>query len=173
MALRRRHIPEPHTDHPNVIPLVDVMLCMIVFYMLAAKIGVDNGADKSLQLAVTQLGSEMQKVGVNNIVVNVRETLGQPDVTAKVETSDSVRSYSVGGSTSGPSLRDTLYSLRLGKDGKEGTADDNADLTVIIRGDAEMSYKTFMPVMLAVTDSGVKNIWHNTAKPTGEMQNAK
>ena len=169
MALRRRHIPEPHTDHPNVIPLVDVMLCMIVFYMLAAKIGVDNGADKTIQIPVTQLGSEMQKVGVNNIVVNVRETLGLPDVTAMVQSGKGVQSLSVDGSPGRASLRDVLRALRIGKDGKEGTKDDAPDLTVIIRGDGEMSYKSFMPVMLAITDAGVKNIWHNTAKPRGEV----
>lgn len=168
MSLKRRHIPPAHSDHPNVIPLVDVMLCMIVFYMLVAKFGVDNGADKSLQLAVTELGTELQKVGVNNIVVNVKETLGEPDVTAKVEGSDLVRSYAVGTVTGRPSLRDALRAQRVGKDGVEGTSDDRPDLTVIIRGDGEMTYKTFMPVMLAVTDAGIKNIWHNTAKPSGE-----
>ncbi len=165
MALRRRHMPEPRNDHPNVIPLVDVMLCMIVFYMLAAKIGVDNGADKTIQIPVTQLGKEMTEVGINNIVVNVRETLSQPDVTAMVENGKGVQSLSVDGSGGRASLREVLQALRIGKDGKEGTADDKADLTVIIRGDGEMTYKTFMPVMLAVTDAGVKNIWHNTAKP--------
>lgn len=152
-----------------MIPLVDVMLCMIVFYMLAAKIGIDDGADKSIQLAVTRLGTEMQKIGVNRIVVNVRETLGQPDVTAKVESGTAVESLSVDGSGGRKTLRDVLRGLRLGKDGKEGTADDAPDLTVVIRGDAEMSYKTFMPVMLAVTEAGVKNIWHNTAKPEVEV----
>lgn len=172
MPIRRRHIPDSHSNHPNVIPLVDVMLCMIVFYMLAAKIGVDNGADRTIQLAVTSLGTEMQKVGVNNIVLNVRETLGEPDVTAMVESGRGVESLSVAGTVGRPPLREVLRALRLGKDGKEGTEDDKPDLSVIIRGDAEMTYKTFMPVMLAVTDAGIKNVWHNTAKPTADAQGA-
>lgn len=168
MALRRRHIPDSHSDHPNVIPLVDVMLCMIVFYMLAAKIGVDSGIDKSIQIPITVLGKEMQEAGINRIVVNVRETLGQPNVTAMVEAGKEVVSLSVDGSAGKSSLRDVLRALRVGKDGKEGTADDAADLAVVVRGDSDMSYKTFMPVMIAVTDAGVKNIYHNTAKPPAE-----
>ncbi len=166
-------MPDSHSDHPNVIPLVDVMLCMIVFYMLAAKFGVDNGADKAITLAVTRLGTEMQKIGVDNIVVNVKETLGQPDVTAMVENGKGVESLSVDGTGGRRPLRDVLRGLRIGKDGIEGTKDDHRELTVIVRGDGEMTYKSFMPVMLAITDAGVKNIWHNTAKPKDEVVNAK
>lgn len=170
MALKRRHIPDSHGEHPNVVPLIDVMLCIIVFYMLAAKIGVTSGADESIQIPVTALGTELSKVGsTNTLILNVRERVGEPFVTAMVEQGTGVQEIAVEDKRAGTRpLRDILRALIIGKDGKQGTADDNPDLKVVVRGDREMTYRTFMPVMLSITDAGVTNILHNTAKPNGD-----
>jgi biopolymer transport protein ExbD len=166
MAFKRRRIPDSHAEHPNVVPLIDVMLCIIVFYMLAAKIGVSSGADETIQIPVTALGKELSEVGGNTLILNVRERVGQPFVTAMVEQGGDVQEIAVEDKRTGSRpLRDVLRALLIGKDGKQGTADDNADLKVIVRGDGDMTYRTFMPVMLSITDAGVTNILHNTAKP--------
>ena len=168
MPLNRRHSPEARSEHPNVVPLIDVMLCIIVFYMLAAKIGVTSGADESIQIPVTALGTELSAVGsTNTLILNVRERVGQPFVTALVEQGSGVQELAVEDKRSGTRpLRDVLRALIIGKDGKPNTADDNPELKVIVRGDRDMSYRIFMPVMLSITDAGVTNILHNTAKPT-------
>jgi biopolymer transport protein ExbD len=169
MAFKRRHIPDAHGEHPNVVPLIDVMLCIIVFYMLAAKIGVSSGADETIQIPVTALGKELTEVGGNTLILNVRERVGQPFVTAMVEQGSDVQEIAVEDKRAGTRpLRDTLRALLIGKDGKPNTADDNPTLKVVIRGDRDMTYRTFMPVMLSVTDAGVTNILHNTAKPKGD-----
>ena len=168
MPIRRRHIPESHGEHPNVVPLIDVMLCIIVFYMLAAKIGVASGADESIRIPVTTLGKELGEVGsTNTLILNVRERVGEPLVTAMVDGgSGGLQEIAVEDRRAGTRpLRDTLRSLLIGKDGQPNTADDNPNLKVIVRGDTEMTYKTFMPVMLSVNEAGVKNVFHNTAKP--------
>ena len=164
--MKRRPLPESHVSHPNVVPLIDVMLCIIVFYMLAARIGVDSGADQTIVLPVTALGTELAKIGTNNLIVNVREVGGEPQVTARVDGGGGgVQLFNVGKAGNGrASLRDALRALRVGRDGREGTADDRPDLGVIVRGDGEMTYKTFMPVMLAIADAGVRNVFHNTKK---------
>jgi biopolymer transport protein ExbD len=33
-------MPAAHATHPNVTPLIDIVMCLIIFYMLVAKIGV-------------------------------------------------------------------------------------------------------------------------------------
>lgn len=167
--LRRRHIPESHATHPNVVPLIDVMLCIIVFYMLAAKIGVVTGADDSIRIPVTTLGRDLNEVGggTNTLILNVRERVGEPEVTAMVDASSGqLVELPIEDREAGTHpLRDVLHALIVGKDGIAGTPDDNGQLKVVIRGDGEMTYKSFMPVMLSVTDAGVTNILHNTAKP--------
>lgn len=168
--LKRRHLRESHFEHPNVVPLIDVMLCIIVFYMLAARIGVDSGADQTIVVPVTALGTELEKIGTNNLIVNVRERAGEPEVTARVDGGggggDGVQLLSVGNARvpGRAPLKDALLALRIGRDGREGTADDRPDLGVIVRGDGDMSYKTFMPVMIAIADAGVRNVYHNTRK---------
>ena len=172
MALKRRHIPDSHSEHPNVVPLIDVMLCIIVFYMLAAKIGVANGVDPTIQLPVTTLGTELAKVGsTNTLIVNANERkdrgvpTGEPMVTALVE-GGTIAEILVEDRRAGTRpLRDVVRALVIGRDGKPNTADDNPTLNVIIRGDSGMTYRVFMPVMLSITDAGVTNIFHNTAKP--------
>ena len=167
--MKRRPLPESPVSHPNVVPLIDVMLCIIVFYMLAARIGVDSGADKTITVPTTALGTELEKIGTNNVIVNVRENAGEPTVTARVENGQGVQTLSVGPTADGgvASLRDVLHALIVGRDGRPGTADDRPDLGVIVRGDAEMTYKSFMPVMIAITDAGVRHIFHNTKKEEG------
>ena len=166
--LKRRQIPESRATHPNVVPLIDVMLCIIVFYMLAARIGVSSGADESIRIPVTTLGSELNKVGggTNTLILNVRERVGEPVVTAMVDGgSGQLVELALTDPTGKRPLRDTLHALLIGKDGLPNTADDNAQYKVVIRADGEMTYQSFMPVMLSVTDAGITNILHNTAKP--------
>ena len=168
--MKRRPLPESRVEHPNVVPLIDVMLCIIVFYMLAARIGVDSGADKLITVPTTALGTELDKIGTNNVVVNVRENAGEPTVTARVENGQGVQTLAVGRTAANgtnASLREVLHALIVGRDGKVGTADDRPELGVIVRGDGEMTYKSFMPVMVAITDAGVKHIFHNTKKEEG------
>ena len=35
--MKRRHLQESHAAHPNVTPLIDIVMCLIIFYMLVAK----------------------------------------------------------------------------------------------------------------------------------------
>ena len=53
--MSKRHIPESHQAHPNVTPLIDIIMCLIIFFMLVAKIGVTTGAEK-INIPTTVLG---------------------------------------------------------------------------------------------------------------------
>jgi biopolymer transport protein ExbD len=164
---KKRHMPEAHGEHPNVVPLIDVMLCIIVFYMLAAKIGVSSGADESIKLPETNFGKELRDVGsTNTLIVNVTERLNEPFITAVVEGGSSLQELSVKtDDKTRRSLETELKKLRFGADGKPNTADDNPDLKVIVRGDGEeLTYRAFFPVMVAITNAGVSNVFHNTKK---------
>jgi biopolymer transport protein ExbD len=168
---KRRHIPDAHGEHPNVIPLIDVMLCIIVFYMLAAKIGVSTGVDDSIQIPETGFGKDLAEVGSGNtLIVNITEKLDQPFITAVVPGSDNLQELALAaGDKNRRQLEAELKRLVVGTDGKPNTPDDNADLKIIIRGDGEeLTYRSFFPVMVAITNAGVKNVYHNTKKASVE-----
>ena len=61
--MRRRPLPPSHGNHPNVTPLIDVVMCLIIFFMLVAKIGVSTGADASISIPASILGQELKDPG--------------------------------------------------------------------------------------------------------------
>jgi biopolymer transport protein ExbD len=167
--MRRRGIPEVHSTHPNVTPLIDVVMCLIIFYMLVAKIGVSTGADPSIEIPASVMGKDLKDLG-NTLTLNVREVADRPFVTALVDGSSRVPQEVkiVDPVTGKRPLREVLQRLRFGSDRKPGGLDANADnenFKIIIRGDRDMSYKALEPVLIACMEANVKDVNFNTAKP--------
>src|ERR1035438_6568944 len=44
--MKKHSMPEVKEGNVNVTPLIDIIMCLIVFFMLVAKIGVTTGAEK-------------------------------------------------------------------------------------------------------------------------------
>lgn len=151
--MRRRHIPESHGTHPNVTPLIDVVMVLIVFFMLVAKIGVNTGADNKIRIPATIQGREIKDMG-NTLTLNVQTgPLDQPLVTALVK--GEIRELKVIDPTTGVrQLMAELSHLRK----------NNADLKVIIRGEENMDYRYLEPVLLACAEAKVNEVAFNTRK---------
>jgi biopolymer transport protein ExbD len=66
---RKKGMPPAHGSEVNVTPLIDVIMCLIIFFMLVAKIGVNQGA-KEMDLAYTTLGKKIDDMG-NTLILNV------------------------------------------------------------------------------------------------------
>jgi biopolymer transport protein ExbD len=163
--MRKRGMPENHVAHPNVTPLIDIVMCLIIFFMLVAKIGVDTGADRQIRIPATIQGQEIKDMG-NTLTLNVQEgPLEQPLITAMVR--GEVRELKLVDPTNGVrQLLVELQRLRLGADMKEGTPDDNPDFKVILRGSEDMAYRFLEPVLRTCADAKVKNVNFNTRKMT-------
>jgi biopolymer transport protein ExbD len=169
-------MPDIKEGNVNVTPLIDIVMCLIIFFMLVAKIGVDTGAEAAIDIPVTKLGSDLKEIGVgSSVVLNVREVTGQPFITALVEPDGSVSrtgqpvELKVFDPVSGTrQLAETLKRLRYGRDARPGGRDanaDNPDFNVIIRGERSMSYAALEPVLRACMEANVKNVNFNTKKP--------
>src|SRR5262245_54548616 len=149
--MRRYRMPEIREGGVNVTPLIDIVMCMIVFFMLVAKIGVDTGAESEIDIPATQLGRDLKEIGVeSSVVLNIREVGGQPFVTAIVESDGSISKtgkpveLKVADAVSRRQpLTEALKRLRFGRDSRPGGINQNADnpeFKVIIRADKNMSY---------------------------------
>ncbi|MFT3785086.1 MAG: biopolymer transporter ExbD [Tepidisphaeraceae bacterium] len=157
---------DSHTEHPNVIPLVDVFLCLIVFYMLAAKIGVTTGADPDIAVAVAKFGKELDLTGT--LLLNVRQdSSGEPVVSALVDTKTGeandvqgeVQTLDTKPGPDGVSQLDrVLRNLQRRK----------PDMKIILRTDGAVEYRAFMPVLVSVNQAKIKNIYHNVKPPEGK-----
>src|SRR4051812_12338517 len=152
--MRRHRLPESHGNHPNVTPLIDIVMCLIIFFMLVAKIGVSTGADASITIPASELGAELKDPG-QALTLNVRPGIGDdPMVTALVE-----------GSTNQPQeikLIDTVTNTRPLLEVLKKIKANKPDLKIIIRGDEEMAYKFLQPVLVTCVEAKVKNVNFNT-----------
>jgi len=59
--MRKHHMPEMKEAGVNVTPLIDVVMCLIIFFMLVAKIGVNTGA-KKMELPETIIGVKIEQL---------------------------------------------------------------------------------------------------------------
>ena len=152
--MRRPRIPESHGNHPNVTPLIDIVMCLIIFFMLVAKIGVSTGADASITIPASELGQELKDPG-QALTLNVRPGVGdEPMVTALVE-----------GSTNQPQeikLVDTVTNTRPLLEILKKIKANKPDLKIIIRADEDMGYKYLEPVLITCVEAKVKNVNFNT-----------
>jgi biopolymer transport protein ExbD len=146
----KHHMPDSHSSHPNVVPLIDIIMCLIIFYMLIAKIGVDTGEDESIKLPFGLLGKEMKSMD-NTLLVNVKEVNGLPEMSALVDsTSGKGRETLVlAGGGSGRKFDDVLKKLRK---------DFGNEFKLIIRGDKDMSFAVLQQVLLAAAQANVKSL---------------
>jgi biopolymer transport protein ExbD len=152
--MRRRQIPESHSNHPNVTPLIDIVMCLIIFFMLVAKIGISTGADASITIPASILGNEIKDPG-QALTLNVRAGVGdQPMVTALVEST-----------TNQPQelkLIDTVTNTRPLLEVLKKIKASKPDLKIIIRADEDMGYKYLEPVLITCVEAKVKNVNFNT-----------
>lgn len=167
--MRKHGIPEVHSAHPNVTPLIDVVMCLIIFFMLVAKIGVTTGAERSISIPVSTLGTELKDLG-NTLTLNVRQGVErQPFITALVDGStSSPQELKLMDATGNKQLFEVLRRLRYGKDAKPGGTDLNADndeFKIIIRGEKNLSYDMIEPILLTCMQANVKNVNFQASKP--------
>jgi len=159
--MRRRHLPPSHGNHPNVTPLIDIVMCLIVFFMLVAKIGVNTGADASIVIPATRLGTELKDPG-QALILNVSDPDPKnpgvaefPLVTALVDAS--------GSKPEAIQLVDRATNIRPLLEVLKRIKQEKPDLKIIIRGDAEMGYKYLEPVLITCVEAKVKNVNFNTS----------
>ncbi len=163
---RRRGMPDIKEGGVNVTPLIDVVMCLIIFFMLVAKIGVDTGADQRISIPASLQGTDIKDMG-NTLTLNVQPgPIDQPMVTALVGGVQQEVKL-VDSNTGQKPLLNTLKRFRFGYDLKPGgTKDslDNPDFKVIIRGDQDMECRFLEPVLITCAEAQVKNVSFNTRK---------
>src|SRR3954468_10473528 len=68
--MRKHSMPDTKEGGVNVTPLIDVVMCLIIFFMLVAKIGVSTGVDKRIDAPQTYLGKSITDLG-NSLALNL------------------------------------------------------------------------------------------------------
>ena len=146
--MRGHKMPAAHASHPNVTPLIDIVMCLIIFYMLVAKIGVNTGQDQKIELPTSLLGVKLTDMG-NTVTLNIaRPPSGDEPIvtTLDPETGQMVDLKIIDGTK-----RPLSAFLKLLKG-------QNAEFKVIIRGDQNLEYRFLEPVLVTCAEAAVKNV---------------
>ena len=71
--MTKHSMPQIKEGSVNVTPLIDVVMCLIIFFMLVAKIGISSGIDGSIRAPETYLGVKITDMG-NVLALNLYKT---------------------------------------------------------------------------------------------------
>lgn len=144
--MKNMKMPASHDMHPNVTPLIDIVMCLIIFYMLVAKIGVATGADKDIQLPFSQQGIKISDFG-NTVTLNIGRNGEEVVVTALNPSTGQVVPLPIAQGARQP-LRDFLKLLK----------GQNDEFKVIMRGDQDLDYRFLQPVLETCALTKVKSV---------------
>jgi len=145
-------MPEMKEGGVNVTPLIDVVMCLIIFFILVAKIGVSTGIDSKIDAPVTYLGVNLTDLG-NALALNLYPKAGTDEpqvlVDLKGERHKELRLQdNVGGKVVYP-LREVLQEWKKDR-GDKGK--------VIINAEKGMRYAQVQLVLQACAEAGVSSV---------------
>jgi len=147
----------------NVTPLIDIVMCMIIFFMLVARIGVDTGGDADITVPASFLGVDLKDMG-NTLTLNITNgpnivgNEAQPLITCLL---NGKRQEIKIRSDAGGRVTTPLYDLL------KHFKDTNPDFKVILRADEDTEYRFVEPVLAECTRAGVN---YDFATQRGETE---
>lgn len=154
--MKKHSMPEMKEGGVNVTPLIDIVMCLIIFFMLVAKIGVTRGVDQKIVLPAAILGAKIEDLG-DTLTINIhaRDRIAGafpfPQVLALVN----------------GELREIQQNqlLDILKEFKKVHAEKTK---IIIRGDRNLPYAELSHVLKQMRDAQITNTAYEAARPKGE-----
>jgi biopolymer transport protein ExbD len=153
--MKKHHMPDMKEGGVNVTPLIDIVMVLIVFFMLVAKIGVSRGEDESIPLPSSIMGKPLDSLS-NTWTLNVHYNRAGDDplVTALVDGEKHElpvsRKYASG--TDKPMDRVLSEFEAVNKD----------KANVIIRADKDLPYSQLEVVLVAIAQAKIMNVSYET-----------
>ena len=158
--MRKHSMPDMKEGGVNVTPLIDVVMCLIIFFMLVAKIGVSSGIDDKIDAPTTYLGVKSIDLG-NALALNLYSVPGTDEpqilVDLKGERQKELKiQENRGGKTVFP-LQEVLRDLKKERGDK---------FNVIINAEKGMRYAQIQLVLQECAAAQVSNLNFATKKQT-------
>jgi biopolymer transport protein ExbD len=163
--MKKHQMTEVKEANINVTPLIDVVMCLIIFFMLVAKIGVSTGAEAMPTLPETILGRQIDAMGTT-LTLNIHK-VGESSMSRIVTMVPNLE-------TGNPEQKeialvnpttqqhDLELLLRLWVLKMPDT------FNVIIRAEGDVPYEALEPILLTCTQAKVKTVSFNTKQKPAE-----
>jgi biopolymer transport protein ExbD len=159
--MRRRSMPDMKEGGVNVTPLIDIVMVLIIFFMLVAKIGVGRGEDQSVPLPSAILGVSLDSLS-NTLTLNIHYNRSgdEPLVNALVNGSQREihvqKKYASG------------TDLELERVLREFHDVNKEKSNVILRADKDLPYNQLEPILTTIANAGILNVSYETKQGTDE-----
>ena len=137
--------PKPVSMELNLAPMVDVMMCLIIFFMLASELVDAENRPLKLPWAVSAQEVEKKDLG-RRVVINIRPSIDNPDEADFVVSAPKFRDGKLELIERSMNVRDLNDYLA---DHAAKAADDNEELRCVIRADEEVMYRHVEVVLRA------------------------
>jgi biopolymer transport protein ExbD len=152
-------MPEMKEGGVNVTPLIDVVMCLIIFFILVAKIGVSDGINKDIDAPKTYLGVKITDMG-NALALNLYEKKGaisdEPQILVDLK-GEKQKELAVQTKDGKKPLQEVLKAMKK----ERGDA-----FKVIINADQGMKYAPVQLILQECAMAGVSNINFATRRHT-------
>jgi biopolymer transport protein ExbD len=139
--MKRKGMQPMHSQHINVTPLIDVIMCLIIFFLLCGQFAKDES--KAVALPFAQLGQEVDKQG--QLLINV---------VAKQDATQSPDIYVGAQQVTGDTLASFLHDEHS----------RNPDLKVMIRADMSVTYERISPILVACAQANITSVNFSTRR---------
>ena len=141
-----------HDEHINVTPLIDVIMCLIIFFLVCGQLAREEGNDK-VQIPRAQVGQELDEQR-GRLLINVvpRERLAEADASTAVNP-DAEPAVYIRGERIG--LENLTAYLRKEKQ-------ETPDVKVILRADQDLVYDWISPVLISCAQANIKSVNFST-----------
>jgi biopolymer transport protein ExbD len=145
-------MPDMKEGGVNVTPLIDVIMCLIIFFILVAKIGVSTGINKDIDSPETYKDVKLTDLG-NTLALNLYTKAGYEEpqvlVDLKGERQKELKLQEKRGDKVVHPLREVLQDLKKERGEK---------FKVIINADRGMRWSQIQLVMQSCAEAGVSSI---------------
>lgn len=159
--MKKHRMPDMKEGGVNVTPLIDIVMVLIVFFMLVAKIGVTRGEDEDIPLPASVMGKSLDSLS-NTWTLNVHYNRSGEDPLVNALVADK---------TTGEQVKKELHVSKKYASGSDAEmdrvlhafADTNKEkANIILRADKDLPYHQLEVVLLAIASAGIGNVSYET-----------
>lgn len=150
-------------EHVNVTPLIDVVMCLIIFFMVCGKLA-KTESEGNIKVPVARNGMEIREQR-DRLVINLVPYDGPPPMGLdpkrpedKKKIDDFVGTQVPKWFIRGKEVEGDLVD-RLRREAK-----DNQDLKVMVRADQAQHYAYIVPILVACAKANIKSVNFSTTQ---------
>lgn len=135
-----------HDQHVNVTPLIDIVMCLIIFFLICGKMAHDESLAE-INIPEAQTGADLNEPR-DRVIINVAPRVG-------------------GASHDAPEIliRGQVVTIEKLSDYLKLRAAEEPDLKVVLRADKDLEYQYIAPVLMACAEARIKTVNYATQKP--------